>query len=384
LDQDSIDGSNQSAGNTQETQARPRTDASAVLRPLAFPSFGHLRLHAAARSANSPDVAPSPLPQEADSRITPQDDRQTSSTKTPLGSNHFKIGAEFDVPSDVFMLVPLANIIVGDRLRGVVDAFVPIMANSVSERKFIQPPVVRPDPLGGDKFILVSGLQRINAATVLGMAAVLCRVTKLDDLEAALWEVDENLVRAALSPAEEALFMDRRRELYELMHGKSKAKGAMAANAAMGRQHAPAKLARASFAEDTAKRTGKSQRSIQRVVQRAAQNGRANLARVAGTALDRGAELDALPLLPPAARDRLIERATAGAKVSAVQAHKRMDEPPRETDTSPASYPRPQSPHSFDDTNDLLGLIALKSAWSEASALAREAFLSWIGTTDQT
>ena len=179
--------------------------------------------------------------------------------------------------------------------------------------------------------------------------------------------------------------MDRRRELYELMHGKSKAKGAMAANAVMGRQYAPAKLAQASFAEDTAQRTGKSQRSIQRLVQRAAQNGRANLARVAGTALDRGAELDALPLLPPAARDRLIEQATAGAKVSAVQAHKRLDETPREADTSnAASYPRLQSPCSIDDTNDLLGLTALKSAWSEASALAREAFLSWIRTTDQT
>jgi hypothetical protein len=121
-------------------------------------------------------------------------------------------------------------------------------------------------------------------------------VAELTDLEAALWEI-ENLVRAPLSPAEEAIFIDRRRELREELYGKAKALGAVAANTVMGRKHATAKLAGASsFTADTAKTTGKSARSIQRVVQRAAQNGRRDLARIAGTSLDRGAELDALPL----------------------------------------------------------------------------------------
>jgi hypothetical protein len=70
-------------------------------------------------------------------------------------------------------------------------------------------------------------------------------VAELTDLEAALWEI-ENLVRAPLSPAEEAIFIDRRRELREELYGKAKALGAVAANAVMGRKHATAKLAGAS------------------------------------------------------------------------------------------------------------------------------------------
>jgi hypothetical protein len=132
----------------------------------------------------------------------------------------------------------------------------------------------------------------------------------------------------------------------------------------------------------TAKRTGKSRRSIQRVVQRAAQNGRANLERVAGTALDRGAELDALPLLPDAAQELLIEQAIAGAEVSAVQAQREMSERSSEMKSlDDAAAIQQSSSGSTGSENDLPGLSELKEAWLCASGSAREAFLAWIETT---
>jgi ParB/RepB/Spo0J family partition protein len=312
-------------------------------------------------------------------------DAREASAATPLPPNlrGETLGVTFHTRTDGdFRLVKLADIAIGERLRGVVDAFINTIVQSTSTHDVIQPPVVRPDLLNRGKFILVSGLQRINAAHLRGKDEVLCRVAELTDLQAALWEIDENLVRAPLSPAEEAIFIDRRRELHEQIHGKAKALGAVAANAVMGRKHATAKMADASFTADTAKKTGKSLRAIQRVVQRAAQNGRTDLARIVGTSLDRGAELDALPLVSPATRDALIEQATAGIEVSAVQARKEQQKPTAQEESSnTAAALRQQSSQTpglvatyFID-NDL---SALKAAWNNASKAVREKFLEWI------
>jgi hypothetical protein len=53
---------------------------------------------------------------------------------------------------------------------------------------------------------------------------------------AELTEVDENLARAELSPAEEALHIKRRKEVWAEINGPAKAIGAKAANAAIGRK----------------------------------------------------------------------------------------------------------------------------------------------------
>ncbi len=327
-----------------------------------------------------PDVTyPAPLSQGCH-------DAREASAATPLPPN--LLSETLDVPLDTrndgdFRLVKLADIAIGERLRGVVGAFINTIVQSTSTHDVIQPPVVRPDLLNRGKFLLVSGLQRINAAHIQGKDKILCRVAELTDLQAALWEIDENLVRAPLSPAEEAIFIDRRRELHEQLYGRAQALGAVAANAVMGRKHATAKLADASsFTTDTAKKTGKSARAIQRVVQRTAQNGRTDLARITGTSLDRGAELDALPLVPPATRDALIEQAIAGIEVSAVQARKEQQKPTAQEESSntAASLRQQSSQTSGLVATDLVDneLSALKAAWNSASKAVREKFLAWI------
>jgi hypothetical protein len=370
----------------------PEADSKDALpRRFAFPNFKQTRQLAdkreiSQRSEDRSAVTASNLDQDADARAASPDGFKVPAIKSdriPLPNPFQPLSAAGDARTDAFTLVPVADIIVGERLRGVVEAFVPTMVGSMSNNEVIQPPVVRPDRMNPGKYLLVAGLQRVNATRVRGADVILCRVVELTDVEAILWEIDENLVRAPLSAAQEALFIDRRRELHERRHGKSKSRGALAANTVMGRSgDASAKLADASFTAETAKKTGRSERAIQRVIQRAAQNGPSNLARVAGTSLDRAAELDALPLLPRATQELLINQATTGAKVSAMQARREMlavSGAPESPDAAAAS----QQPPVSNNDDDVCGLSELKTAWFGASDSEREAFLAWITDTGQ-
>jgi ParB/RepB/Spo0J family partition protein len=372
LDQQSI-SENSEPGENQQDAPKPvaAPNMAALPLPFAFPRLRQLHRLEHEGPRDTGDVAPSIQQIDASNN-------SSEALRTPLPRSPFELGAGNNTGLDVFRHVPLADIIIGNRQRGVVEASVSKLMESIAERGLIHPLVVRPDPTDAHKFVLVSGMQRINAAKNLGNHEILCRVVALDESNAELWEVDENLARATLSPADEARFMARRREIYELRHGKGngQAKGAAAANARQGRRHAAAMLARASFSEDTANQTGRSQRTIQRAIQRADQNGSATLTRVAGTALDTGAELDALPHLPPATREQLIEQAASGAQVSAVQARKQLRESPAANglDTTEA-LPTPDLAAPESDSPDL---SALKQAWLGASKSARESFLAWI------
>jgi hypothetical protein len=295
-------------------------------------------------------------------------------------------------PSE-FRPVPLAAITVPKgRLRGVIEEFMPAMTDSATCVGQIQPPTVRPDGLNVGNFETVCGRQRIEAARRMGLESILCRVVDLSDTEAEMWEIDENLIRAALSPAEEAIYMDKKLALHEKMNGKAKAKGAIAANAVMGRDSdASANLADA-FTKETAKKMGTSVRTVQRIVQRAALNGRADLTRVAGTSLDRKTELDCLAQLPPVTRETLIEQAEAGMDVSAVRERYLLDalDPP----VAGASTTATERESAKDlDAGATAGnfanqvesedaeLEALKAAWLGASDSARAKYLQWLAET---
>jgi ParB-like chromosome segregation protein Spo0J len=294
------------------------------------------------------------------------------------------------VPSE-FREVPLPAITIPDRrLRGVVEEFTSDITESVAcLGQIIQPPTVR--PLGVESFELVCGLQRIEAARRMGLTSILCRIVEITDVEAEMWEIDENLIRAGLSPALEAIYVEKRLRIHEQQFGKARARGAIAANAAMGRDSdASANLA-AAFTHETARKMGTSARTVQRIVQRAAQNGRADLTRVAGTSLDRKAELDALAQLPPLTRECLIEQAEAGMDVSAVQDRDLLAafDAPRagtsENATEPEFDKNPDPDATVDNcidrTDSAAEFEALKTAWLGASDSARANFLQWLAET---
>jgi ParB/RepB/Spo0J family partition protein len=217
--------------------------------------------------------------------------------------------------------VPLALCEAAPRARAIDDGAVRVLAASIAETGLLSPITVRRaiSSRSGEAceaFEVVAGLHRVKAFRRLGRETIPAFVVEFDDLRAELALIDENLCRNDLTPAERAAATARRKAIHIEMHGSPMAKGAHAANAAMGHEHdASAKLADA-FTIETAHATGRSERSVQRDAHRGAALGD-DVLRVARTSLDKGDELDALAKMPAQARAALIERAAAGEKVSA-------------------------------------------------------------------
>ena len=157
--------------------------------------------------------------------------------------------------------VDLDSILVpADRLRALHEDVVHKLAESMQIVGLLHPIVVRPGVTGG--FSLVVGRHRYEAARQLQWQSI--RASVIDDLDvgqALAAEIDENLIRAHLSPAERALHIGRRKELYEARHPETKHGGA--AGKSGGGKKAKDLNSR-SFVRDTAAKTGKARSTIAR------------------------------------------------------------------------------------------------------------------------
>jgi ParB/RepB/Spo0J family partition protein len=92
---------------------------------------------------------------------------------------------------------------------------------SIRENGLLQPITIRPNPGAG--FWLVAGRHRLEAAKKLGWKHIPAIIHKsMDDDHAILTEIDENLARAELSPAECAGATAKRKEVYERLHPQTK------------------------------------------------------------------------------------------------------------------------------------------------------------------
>lgn len=237
------------------------------------------------------------------------------------------------------------------RLRALRPDVVAELVDSIRERGLINPITVRPRDSGG--YWLIAGLHRLNAHKKLKKATIRCNVLdKMEADQAEMIEIDENLIRADLTPAEEALFIDRRKELYEKLHPETKTGGAP--GKAGGGKKPRAKDAKiASFADETAKKSGKSKRKVSLAATRGKQ-GKSWLGLITDTCLDQGAEIDALLKLPPNERDWLIARACKGEKVSAKTRLKQISREAREKELGAKLVLLPDKKY---------GLIVCDDAW---------------------
>jgi N6-adenosine-specific RNA methylase IME4/uncharacterized ParB-like nuclease family protein len=212
-----------------------------------------------------------------------------------------------------------------ERLRALRPEVVDQLAESIHERGLINPITVR--PRGQHGYWLIAGRHRYMAVKKLKLETIRCSI--VDDLKAdevLLLEIDENLIRADLTPAEEALHIDRRKELYETLYPETKHGGAPG-KAGGGKKTKGAQ--NASFAKETSRKTGKSARKVQQSATRG-KRGKAWLSKIAGTCLDKGDEIDALIKLPTAERNKLIEETRTGKKVSAKTRLKQVKREARE------------------------------------------------------
>ena len=201
--------------------------------------------------------------------------------------------------------------------------------SSIAAQGLLHPITLRKRASDG-AHVLVAGRHRLEAVRKLGHQTVAAVILDgADSDRAQLVEIDENLIRADLTPAERAAHQAKRKEIYERLHPETKAGAAQAKgmNAAQGRGRQNGDDVNR-YTADAAKMTGKSERSIQREAARG--TAIPDVAALAGTSLDKCDELDALAKLPADEQHKLAERAKAGEKVSAKAHAKKIKRDARE------------------------------------------------------
>jgi ParB-like chromosome segregation protein Spo0J len=197
----------------------------------------------------------------------------------------------------------------------------------------LQPIVLRPR---GVSYYLIAGRHRLEAARMCGHDRI--RAVIIDGIDtdtALLAEIDENLVRADLSPAERAIHLAERKRIYLKKHPETASVRVRGGPGRRKKNESHSATGKApAFIDDTAKKTGKHRATIAREVARAKI---VNLADIVGTTLDKPEQLDALAKLPETAQRDLISRAKGGEKIKVSVALKKMTRVRRERELAEAT-----------------------------------------------
>lgn len=155
------------------------------------------------------------------------------------------------------MKVKIDNIIINDNRRKVDLEKVKSLAESLNEIGLLNPITINA------RYELIAGLHRLEAHKQLGIDEINAIILDLDDLHTELAEIDENLIRNELSPAEISISIAKRKRIYEEIYPETKRgiAGAIVTN----NKNTTADSAVAeidSFVDDTSKKTGLASRTI--------------------------------------------------------------------------------------------------------------------------
>ena len=213
--------------------------------------------------------------------------------------------------------IEVDRIVMGERLRPIDEGYAHLLAKNIRDAGGLRQPIEIRSQRGRGDFALVAGGHRFRAVQILGWERVPAIVRQLDEIQARLAEIDENLIRHDLNPLDRAVFLAARKAVYEELHPETK-RGEKGRQVIEKRQTVTMTVW--SFGAETAARCGLSEETIRRAVRIAGCLSPEIRARVAGTAIARNqAELLALAKLPPerqgAALDLMAERGIT--KVSA-------------------------------------------------------------------
>ena len=148
----------------------------------------------------------------------------------------------------------ISEITIGDGRRALNDAAVERLVESIGAVGLINP--ISVDKSG----TLVAGLHRLKACEALGWTEIPVIVLDVDEVQAELAEIDEDLCRHDGTALERAERLARRKVLYEKLHPETRA-GVAGATAKRGRADPESGSARA-FIDDTAAKTGRSRSVI--------------------------------------------------------------------------------------------------------------------------
>lgn len=237
------------------------------------------------------------------------------------------------------------SVTIGERHRQIDNSKVKSLAESMGAIGLMNP--IHVFSSDNETVELVAGRHRLAAAQSLGWEQIDAVFVSLDEIDRELWEIDENLMRAELTPAQEAEHLKRRKELWEMRESGTNS------STLTGRGNK-------AFAQDTADKTGAVKQVINRKVRRAEKIDPQALNDLKGTSLDKGVELDALATRPAQEQRELAAKAKTGAIVTA----RKPINPPEELLT--------------DDEIINRDLGRLMRAWEFSHPEARERFLEMV------
>lgn len=189
----------------------------------------------------------------------------------------------------------ISSIIVGKRLRTLDEDKVAALMVSIPEHG-LRNPVSVYGREGDETVELSAGEHRLEAMRRLGKETIPCVHYQGDALDRELWEIDENLIRSDLTPADRALFVFRRKEIYLLKHPETANGGDRRSDRQVGELKSGETKR---FTAATAEATGQSERAIQRDAERGEKVCERALRMISGTPLNTGATLDRLKRLSP-------------------------------------------------------------------------------------
>lgn len=166
--------------------------------------------------------------------------------------------------------VALSDIYIEDRLRPVDPISAAALAVSIEEigltdRIDLRRVRTRKKGPNGEahRLTLLAGAHRLDAFHQLGHETIPADIWDCTDDYARLVEIDDNLARNELSPLDRAVFLCRRKDVYERMYPQAK-RGAVGTLASTGVQ--TDNLAVRGFVASTAEQTGQSERNIYRMI----------------------------------------------------------------------------------------------------------------------
>ncbi|MGP4686151.1 MT-A70 family methyltransferase [Agrobacterium pusense] len=208
-----------------------------------------------------------------------------------------------------------ASIDAGNRLRNLDESTVLALMQSFAEYGQ-QTPVIVYGAEADAAVKLGAGGHRLEACRRLGIK-VLCFHKTGDELDRQLCEIDENLIRADLTPADRALFLARRKEIYLVKHPETANGGDRKSDRQFGElKYGDAKR----FTSATADATGQKERTIQRDVERGEKISVTALQMLRGTRHDKGVTLDQLKRLEtPQAQEQYARGLIAADKAIAAE-----------------------------------------------------------------
>jgi ParB family chromosome partitioning protein len=257
--------------------------------------------------------------------------------------------------------LPVDDIGMENRLRPVSDAGVAALVASIKELGVMKDPIhVRKKKNG--KVVLLAGGHRLTAAKQLEWDTIKVTCWECDDNFAELMEIDDNLAGAELTALDTAVFLARRKRVFEAMHPE------MAQGGFRGNQHTGNLVTDiVSFTTATAEKFGLSDRHVRRLVAAGDALGGQdiNLLRSAPKAVGLNDLMELAKIQQPSERYRVVQFLSQGEAKSASEARKKYQ---AEEGNAPVPLNNTDSCYS-----------RLQDAWTRAPKAARVAFLEECG-----